>query len=94
MTETDYPVTTTDKRNIWLRGLFMLVMAMAYQLSGTLLFILAVIQFVLVLINETPNVRLLAFGASLGSYTRQIVRFMTFSSEDIPFPFSDWPSAK
>jgi hypothetical protein len=94
MTETENPVATADKRSIWLRGLFMLLMAMAYQLSDTLLFILAVIQFVLVLINQTPNARLLAFGASLGNYTRQIVRFLTFSSEDVPFPFSNWPSAE
>jgi hypothetical protein len=94
MAETEYPMTTTDKRNIWLRGLFMLLMAMAYQLSGTLLFILAVIQFVLVLINEAPNARLLSFGRSLGNYTRQIVRFLTFASEEVPFPFSDWPSAE
>lgn len=94
MTETEYPVVTTGKRSIWLRGLFILLMAMAYQLSGTLLFMLAVIQFVLVVINETPNPRLLAFGRSLANYLRQIVRFLTFASEDIPFPFSDWPSAE
>lgn len=86
------PITTNNRHNIWVRGLFMLLMGCAYQLSGTLLFIIAIFQFVTTLLTSTPNARLLSFGRSLGLYIRQIVHFLTFSSEDIPFPFNDWPS--
>ena len=85
--------TTTNQRHIWIRGLFMLLMALVFHLSGTLLFIVAIIQFVLTLLNGMPNARLLSFGRHLGSYIRQIVSFLTFASDEIPFPFSDWPSA-
>ena len=88
----EYPVTTTNRRNIWLRGLFMLLMAMLYQLSGTLLFIVAIMQFLFALLNGMPNARLLAFGRSLGRYVQQIVRFLSFDTEEMPFPFSDWPA--
>jgi len=44
-----------------------------------------------VLVNSVPNVRLVSFGHSLGSYLRQIVAFLTFEAEAMPFPFSDWP---
>ena len=87
-----YPVTTTHTRNIWIRGLFMVLMAMAYQLSGTLLFIVAIMQFAFVLMSGTPNARLLSFGRSLGLYVQQIVRFLSFDTEEMPFPFHDWPS--
>ncbi len=79
-------------RNIWLRGLFMLLMALAYQMSGTLLFFVTLVQFVFVLLVGTPNARLISFGRSLGGYLRQIVSFLTFVTEDVPFPFSPWPS--
>lgn len=79
-------------RNIWLRGLFMLLMALAYQLSGTLLFFVTLAQFVFVLLTGTPNAQLIIFGRSLGSYLRQIVCFFTFVTDEMPFPFSSWPS--
>ena len=88
----EYPVTTTSRRSIWVRGLFMVLMAMIYQLSGTLLFIVAILQFLFVLVGGMRNVRLLSFGRSLGRYVQHIVRFLSFDTEEMPFPFSDWPS--
>lgn len=88
----DSVITTESKRNIWVRGLYMLLMALAYQISGTLMFIVAIFQFLATLINDTPNIRLLSFGRNLGRYFQQIVYFLTFASEEVPFPFNDWPS--
>jgi len=89
---TDPSATADGKRKIWLRGLFMILMAIAFQISGTLLAVGAIIQFVLAL-TDTPNVRLVAFGQSLGSYLSQIASFVSFATEDVPFPFSAWPSS-
>lgn len=84
--------TPEKKQNIWMRGLFMLLLALAYHVFGTLMFIIATIQFVMMLINDTPNVRLVSFGRSMGRYLQQIVNFLTFATEEMPFPFNDWPS--
>ena len=81
------------RRNIWIRGLFMLLMALILHVAGTVLFIIAVIQFVIMLINKTPNARLVSFGRSLARYFQQIANFLTFAIEEIPFPFSDWPAS-
>jgi Domain of unknown function (DUF4389) len=85
--------TSANKRNVWVRGFFMLLMVFVFQVSATLMFAVTVIQFVMMLLNGTANARLISFGRSLGEYFQQIVNFMTFASEEIPFPFSDWPSA-
>ena len=90
----DISDTSGNKRNIWMRGLFMLLMAFAFNICETILCIVAVIQFVMVLLNDTPNTRLLAFGRSMGSYLRQIVNFLTFATEEIPFPFSELPAGE
>lgn len=84
--------TNTGARNLWMRALFMLLMMLAYQVSVTLLFILAVIQFLIVLLNDAPNARLMDFGRSVGTYLKQVVQFLTFATEEAPFPFSDWPA--
>jgi nucleoside permease NupC len=83
-----------NKRNIWVRALFMLLMALAFHVAATVLGFVAVIQFLLMLLNGTPNVRLVTFGRSLGNYLRQIVNFLTFATEEMPFPFSEWPSGE
>ena len=91
---TDTSATTKGKRSIWLRGLLMILMAMAVQISGTLLAIGAIIQFVLALLGDTPNARLVVFGQSLGLYLSQIASFVSFATEEVPFPFSAWPSGR
>jgi hypothetical protein len=83
--------TKAGNRNLLMRALFMLLMMLAYQLSVSLLFILAVIQFLIVLLNDAPNERLMRFGRSVGAYLNQVVQFLTFASGETPFPFSNWP---
>lgn len=83
-----------SKRNIWIRGLFMLLMALAYHVSGTVMFVVALIQFLMTLMNDEPNARLASFGSSLARYYRQVVSFLTFATEEIPFPFNDWPASE
>jgi hypothetical protein len=87
----DYPIAV--RRNIWLRGLMTLLMAVACHLAGSLLFCIALVQFVLALFGNVPNARLGAFGRSLGRYMGQIASFVSFATEVPPFPFSDWPSS-
>jgi hypothetical protein len=89
---TDLPATSHGKRNIWLRGLLIILMAIAFHISGMLLAVAALIQFVLALMSDGPNARLIAFGQSLGLYLSQIASFVTFATEEAPFPFSAWPS--
>ena len=83
---------TSSKRKIWVRGFFMLLMALVYQVTGTVMFIVTIIQFVLALLSDEPNDRLVSFGRSLGKYLQQLAHFLTFASEQVPFPFSEWPS--
>ena len=93
MTDTT-PTITDGKRKIWLRGLLMLLMAVAFQISGTLLAIGALVQFVLAIVSDGPNTRLRAFGQSLGLYLSQIGNFVSFATDQVPFPFGDWPSGR
>jgi hypothetical protein len=92
MTET--PAIPNGKRSIWLRGLLMILMAIAFHISGTLLALGAIVQFVLALLTDASNARLIAFGQSLGLYLSQIADFVSFATEEVPFPFSAWPSGR
>ncbi|KAF0203194.1 MAG: hypothetical protein FD173_1844 [Gallionellaceae bacterium] len=90
----DFSNASDNRHNIWMRALFMLLMGFVLHVCGTLLFVVTVIQFVIVLLNDAPNIRLVSFGRGLGIYLRQIVNFLTFVTEEIPFPFSEWPAGE
>ncbi len=94
MNNSDHTTNTPAPRSIWVRGLVMLLMALAYQLGSTLLLFVAVIQFVLVLVRDAPNTRLSGFGRSLGRYQGQVASYVSFATEEAPFPFADWPSGE
>lgn len=73
-------------------ALFMLLMALAYHVASTVLWFVTIIQFLIALMNDKPNDRLVSFGRSIGRYLQQLANYLTFATEAIPFPFSDWPT--
>jgi hypothetical protein len=91
---TDTSATSNGKRSIWLRGVLMILVAIAFHISASLLALAAIIQFVLAVFVQTPNARLIAFSQSLGLYLSQIADFVSFGTEEVPFPFNAWPSAQ
>jgi hypothetical protein len=62
-------------------------------LASTVMFVMAILQWLLFLLNREPNPRLKALARSLGLYQSSISRYLSFNTEEIPFPFSDWPTA-
>lgn len=80
-------------RSTWLRLFFTLVMALLYSVSRVVIGAVVLLQFFWVLFTGRTNVRLLSFGQSLATYTYQIVRYLTYNTEERPFPFdADWPA--
>jgi hypothetical protein len=79
-------------RKWWIRALLMLLMAAAFHLAAGVLLCVAVLQLVLLLATDAPNDRLRGFGAGVGRYLAQIADFVSFGTEEAPFPFSEWPS--
>ncbi len=80
-------------RSTWLRGFFMLLFAVAYGIAELLLLVTVVFQFLCLLVTGKTVERLLIFGENLSRYFYQIVQYLTFNTEERPFPFSDWPGA-
>jgi hypothetical protein len=89
---TDNALVTVEPRKLWLRALKMLLMCMAYQLATWVLVAVALVQLVFAIFTDVPNPRLQCFGRSVGRYLAQIAAFVSFATETLPFPFSDWPT--
>ena len=88
------PVTKQSEQSIWLRGLFMLLFILIYGVAEVVVTAVALIQFGWIVASEQRNPRLERFGASLAEFIRDVIRYWTFVSDEIPFPFSEWPQAQ
>ncbi len=79
------------RRSIWLRLVFMIVMGVAYSVAEFVTLVVVVFQFLTSLFTAKPNDRLNRFGRNLARYFQQITIYMTFATEEKPFPFAPWP---
>ena len=82
------------KQSTWMRGLYMLLFTVFYTLAEILLFTIIVFQFVLKLLTGDTNERLRKLGQSITTYIYQILQFMSFNSEQHPYPFGAWPKGE
>ena len=83
----------TRPQNIWKRGLFMLMLGIAFGVGQLVLNAVAVVQFLWLLFAGAPNQLLVGFGRSLSTWLADVARFMTCASDEKPFPWQPWPAA-
>jgi hypothetical protein len=76
----------------WMRLLFMLLFAAILYVASVVVWVLVAIQFLFSLITGEDNKSLRRFGHSLSTYIYDVLKFLCYSSEEKPFPFSDWPT--
>lgn len=75
----------------WQRALYMIGFAFVAYFMLWLVFVLAVVQAVLSRFNARPNPHLLRFVRNLNGYFGDILGFLGFVSNKVPFPFSSFP---
>ncbi|MCI2398556.1 DUF4389 domain-containing protein [Aliiroseovarius subalbicans] len=79
---------TGNNDNIWMRGLFMLILIVLFGVAEFLLGLAAVIQFFWMLIGKEKNEMISDFGKDLAAWLAKVAEFQTGVTEDKPFPFT------
>jgi len=80
-------------KTVWLRGLYMLIFSFLLGIVKFVAFAVILFQFLSVLFSAETNKQLLTFGRSLSLYQYQIMMYLTYNSEQQPFPMGKWPEA-
>jgi hypothetical protein len=78
-------------RETWKRAIFMLFFLAVISMTEFVIYSLVILQFITVLISGKPNERLTEFGRELSVFVYNIFSFLTYNSEQRPFPFNAWP---
>ena len=94
--ETGVPIEKNIKSpSTWLRLLFMLVYFVLGEIAGLVLLVVVVLGFFWVLFTGDKNRQLQQAGQVIAGYIYEIIRYLTFNTDDKPFPFgNELPSAK
>ena len=91
--ETKQPDAKPTTRDIWMRGLYMLLFIIGFTIGQWLLNLLALVQFLWLLAAREPNQFLARFGNTLSIWLADIGRFLSCATDDKPFPWRPWPDA-
>ncbi len=74
----------------WIRLIFVIIYAVVmYMLFFPILLLLVVLQFICALIIGEPNNNLAKASNIFGQYILQTINYITYNSDDKPWPFND-----
>lgn len=71
--------------------LYLILFYLIYRITDLILLLVMLVQTILNIFSGEPSDSIKVFGKSLGVYLQQISEFLSYASEEKPFPFSDWP---
>ena len=79
-------------QSTWMRGLYLLLFLIIWGIAKTLVIAVMVFQFLSLLFVRKINGNLVPFSHSLSRFVYEITLYLTFASDERPFPFNRWPS--
>mgnify|MGYP000898230667 FL=1 len=82
------------KQSKWLRLLWMVAFSFVYYVAIGILWLIVVTQFLFSLFTNSPNENILKLSNGFRNYMVQILDFITYQSDEKPFPFSEFPESE
>lgn len=79
-------------KGTWFRLVYMILFAVIFNVAELVTGAVVMVQFLFKLFTGKANEQLQNFGHKLAAYFQQIVAFLTYQTEDMPYPFGEWPS--
>ncbi len=83
---------TLKEESTWLRLVFIILFAILLHITVAVIAAMVVIQFLSKLFTGKVIEQGAVFGKNLSAYVYEIVRFLTFATDDMPWPFAPWPN--
>lgn len=78
----------------WVRILYMLLFGFAYSVAEFVLIATVIGQVLFKLLKGEVNENLRVFGKQTSRYIYDVMLFLSFNTEEKPFPFAAWPDVK
>ncbi|MFP8965416.1 DUF4389 domain-containing protein [Pokkaliibacter sp. CJK22405] len=76
--------------DIWLRALYLIIFALVLKVAASLVILLAVLFWIVVVIRGEEAMSACEHLKAFSGFVRDCVGYLTFQSEQKPFPFKAW----
>ena len=76
----------------WKRVLYTILYLTINRFISMFLFLITVCQFIYSWLIGEPNDKLLHFTSGLAEYSKQLVSYIGFNSDERPWPVGEWPT--
>ena len=74
------------------RILYMLLFALVFWVVSWVLVVTALAQLLVRVLSGRPSPELTRFGRALARYTGQVVEYLTFVTDQVPYPVGAFPA--
>ena len=78
-------------KGTWLRFVFLILFGIALYFIMVVVFLGSLVQFLAKLFSGSVLSSLSEFGGNLAKYQAQVTGYLTFASDEKPFPFAPFP---
>ena len=82
-----------ENKNAWMRVLFVVLFWIVFYVTQLVIAAVVVAQCAFTIFSGKPNHNLLKFGDMLAKYIKDILRYVTFNTDERPFPFNEFPKS-
>lgn len=76
----------------WTRGLYILLFVVIYNIAEIVVYAVVILQFLFTLFSGNRNAQLQSLGRNLSTFIYQVFMYITYNSDERPYPFAPWPS--
>lgn len=73
------------------RALYTILYLIIIRLISMVLFVIAITQYIYSWLSGEPNEKILYFTESLAGYSKQLVSYVGFNTDEKPWPIGEWP---
>ena len=73
------------------RALYTILFLIIIRLISMVLFVIAITQYIYSWLTGEPNEKILYFTEGLAEYSKQLVSYVGFNTDEKPWPVGDWP---
>ena len=73
------------------RALYTILYLIIVRLISMVLFVIAITQYIYSWLTGQPNEKILYFTESLAEYSKQLVSYVGFNTDEKPWPVGEWP---
>ena len=80
------------RESTWMRLVYMVLFAVIFNIAEFVIVVVVVVQFVFKLFTGNANETLSALGQSVAKYVYEMIAYLTFHTDDMPYPFGPWPT--